>query len=48
MAEFAQDGAVRRTASAGGSLKQMLSDMATSGVWDVENDDEPIEPRLIA
>lgn len=31
----------------GGGLKQMLSDMATSGVWDVENDDEPIEPRLI-
>ena len=31
----------------GGGLKQMLSDMATSGVWDVENVDEPIEHRLI-
>ncbi len=31
----------------GGGLKQMLSDMAASGVWDVESDDEPIEPRLI-
>ena len=31
----------------GRSLKQMLSDMASSGVWDVESDDEIIEPRLI-
>ena len=29
------------------SLKRMLSDMASSGVWDVGGDDEPIEPRLI-
>ena len=29
------------------SFKRMLSDMAASGVWDVESDDEPIEPRLI-
>jgi hypothetical protein len=31
----------------GGGLKRMLSDMAMSGVWDVESDDDPIEPRLI-
>jgi hypothetical protein len=30
----------------GRSLKQMLGDMASSGVWDVERD-EIIEPRLI-
>jgi hypothetical protein len=30
-----------------GGLKQMLSDMATSGVWDVESDNEITEPRLI-
>ena len=30
----------------GGGLKQMLSDMAASGVWDVESDDEITEPRL--
>jgi uncharacterized protein (DUF433 family) len=29
------------------SLKRMLSDMATSGVWDVDGDGEPIEPRQI-
>ena len=29
------------------SLKRMLSDMAASGVWDVERDGEPIEPRPI-
>jgi hypothetical protein len=29
------------------SLKRMLSDMAESGVWDVEGDGEPIEPRQI-
>jgi hypothetical protein len=42
-AEYGDDG----QALAGGGLKQMLSDMAASGVWDVESDDEPIEPRLI-
>ena len=31
----------------GGGLKQMLSDMAASGVWDVESDGEITEPRLI-
>ena len=31
----------------GGGLKQMLIDMATSGVWDVESDDVIAEPRLI-
>ena len=31
----------------GGGLKQMLIDMATSGVWDVESDDVITEPRLI-
>jgi hypothetical protein len=31
----------------GRSLKRMLSDMASSGVWDVEGDGEPIEPRQI-
>jgi uncharacterized protein (DUF433 family) len=30
------------------SLKRMLSDMAASGVWDVDGDGEPIEPRQIA
>ncbi len=30
------------------SLKRMLSDMAASGVWDVESDGEPIEPSQIA
>jgi len=25
----------------------MLSDMAESGVWDIENDDEPLTPRQI-
>lgn len=29
------------------SLKRMLSDMAASGAWDVESDDEPMTPRLI-
>jgi hypothetical protein len=29
------------------SLKRMLSDMAASGVWDVEADGELIEPRQI-
>ena len=29
------------------SFKRMLSDMAKSGVWDVENGDEPITPRLL-
>jgi uncharacterized protein (DUF433 family) len=29
------------------SLKRMLSDMASSGVWDVEGDGEPIEIRQI-
>jgi hypothetical protein len=29
------------------SLKRMLSDMASSGVWDVDNDGETIEPRPI-
>jgi len=29
------------------SLKRMLSDMAASGVWDVEGDKEPVEPRQI-
>ncbi|HEY2658272.1 MAG TPA: hypothetical protein VGI79_01015 [Caulobacteraceae bacterium] len=28
-------------------LKRMLSDMAAWGVWDVEADGEPIEPRQI-
>jgi hypothetical protein len=28
-------------------LKHMLSDMAASGVWDVESDGEIAEPRLI-
>jgi hypothetical protein len=31
----------------GGGLKQMLINMATSGVWDVESDDVITEPRLI-
>lgn len=31
----------------GRSLKRMLSDMASSGVWDVEGDGQPIEPRQI-
>ncbi len=31
----------------GRSLKRMLSDMASSGVWDVESDGEPAGPRLI-
>ncbi len=31
----------------GGGLKQMLSDMAASGVWDVDSDGEITEPRLI-
>jgi hypothetical protein len=30
------------------SLKRMLSDMAASGVWDVEDNAEPIEPGRIA
>jgi uncharacterized protein (DUF433 family) len=30
------------------SLKRMLSDMAASGVWDVEDNAEPIEPLQIA
>jgi hypothetical protein len=30
------------------SLKRMLSDMAASGLWDVDGDGEPIEPRQIA
>jgi len=29
------------------SLKRMLSDMARSGVWDVEDDGDPIAPRQI-
>jgi len=31
----------------GRSLKRMLGDMASSGVWDVESDGEPTGPRLI-
>ncbi len=31
----------------GGGLKQMLSDMAVSGVWDLESDDVITGPRLI-
>ncbi len=31
----------------GRSLKRMLSDMASSGVWDVESNDGPMEPRSI-
>lgn len=31
----------------GRSLKRMLRDMASSGVWDVEGDGEPLEPRQI-
>jgi hypothetical protein len=31
----------------GGGLKQMLSDMAASGVWDVESEGVITEPRLI-
>ena len=27
------------------SFKRMLDDMAESGVWDVEDDDEPLTPR---
>lgn len=29
------------------SFKRMLSDVAASGVWEVENDPEPVSPRLI-
>jgi len=29
------------------SFKRMLSDMAETGVWDVESDDEPLPPRQI-
>jgi hypothetical protein len=29
------------------SFKRMLGDMAESGVWDVEDDDEPLTPRQI-
>lgn len=29
------------------SFKRMLSDMAASGAWDVESDDEPMTPRPI-
>ena len=29
------------------SFKRMLSDMAESGVWDIESDDETIAPRPI-
>lgn len=29
------------------SFKRMLSDMAASGAWDVESNDEPMTPRLI-
>ena len=29
------------------SFKRMLSDMAELGVWDIENDDEPLTPRQI-
>lgn len=29
------------------SFKRMLSDMAESGVWDVENGDEPMTPHLM-
>jgi hypothetical protein len=42
-AEYGEDG----QPLPGGGLKRMLSDMAMSGVWDVESDDDPIEPRLI-
>jgi hypothetical protein len=42
-AEYGEDG----QPLPGGGLKRMLSDMAMSGVWDVESDDEITEPRLI-
>jgi len=29
------------------SFKRTLGDMARSGVWDVENNDEPVTPRLM-
>jgi uncharacterized protein (DUF433 family) len=29
------------------SFKRMLDEMAESGVWDVEDDDEPLTPRQI-
>jgi addiction module HigA family antidote len=30
------------------SFKRMLSDMADSGVWDIESDDDPPTPRKIS
>lgn len=30
------------------SFKKMLTDMAEAGVWDVENDDEPMQPSSMA
>jgi hypothetical protein len=29
------------------SFKRMLSDLAAAGVWDLENDPDPVEPQLI-